>query len=407
MDPVGDSCKRLELETRDCDEAPLTKRSRSKLHGFEFFRSIGSPKFVCAPMVDQSELAFRMLVRRYGCSLAYTPMLHSRNFAESATYRSQNFSTCPEDRPLFVQFCGDNPRTLVDASKYVQAQCNAVDINLGCPQGIARKGHYGAYLLEEADLVCSMVSSMHAELEVPVTCKIRLLKPGTEDLQSTLNFCYGIQAAGCSLITLHGRTKEMKGQHAGAADWEACKIVKNRIDIPLFVNGGIETFADVERCMAQTGCDGVMSSEALLETPSLFSGRRVLQDDLTAEYLELAKVYDARHSAVKAHLFRFLYAGLQVHTDIRGQLGAAKGLESISDVAAKLRARRATGKNASGGEEAALPDIGWYLRYRRPLGDRDQSRAERKAKASVTDVAASQMQAEEAGVGTVVQDGDT
>jgi len=47
---------------------------------WNFYRSIGSPKFVAAPMVEHSELAFRMLNRKYGTHLCYTPMLHSKYY---------------------------------------------------------------------------------------------------------------------------------------------------------------------------------------------------------------------------------------------------------------------------------------------------------------------------------------
>ena len=36
-------------------------------------------------MVDQSELQYRLLVRRYNVHVAYTPMFHSRLVAEEVT----------------------------------------------------------------------------------------------------------------------------------------------------------------------------------------------------------------------------------------------------------------------------------------------------------------------------------
>ena len=54
-------------------------------------------------MVDQSELPFRMLGREHGAGLCYSPMIHSRLYAERDTAaRAKMFETMPEDRPLVV-----------------------------------------------------------------------------------------------------------------------------------------------------------------------------------------------------------------------------------------------------------------------------------------------------------------
>lgn len=55
---------------------------------------LGRPNRIVAPMVDNSELPFRMLCRKYGAEAAYTPMLHSRIFTESEKYRNEEFTTC-------------------------------------------------------------------------------------------------------------------------------------------------------------------------------------------------------------------------------------------------------------------------------------------------------------------------
>jgi tRNA-dihydrouridine synthase 1 len=145
-----------------------------------------------------------MLTRKYGATLCYTPMFHARIFATDPKYRQKMFAPCKEDRPLTVQFAANDPEYLIKAAKFVENDCDAVDINCGCPQGIAKRGNYGAYLLEQPNVIVALVERAHAELKVPITVKIRCLP--TEE--QTLSLVKRLEMAGASLITVHGRLKE-------------------------------------------------------------------------------------------------------------------------------------------------------------------------------------------------------
>lgn len=304
----------------------------TKLQGRELFESIGSPRRIVAPMVDQSELAWRILSRRFGATLCYTPMFHARLFATSEKYRKDMWSEwdgdSAKDRPLVVQFCANDPDTLLEAAKHVVGKCDAVDLNLGCPQGIARKGNYGSFLMEDWDLIYKLINKLHTELEIPVTAKLRVF----EDREKTLSYAKMVLSAGAQFLTVHGRTREMKGQKTGLADWTILKYLRENLpkDTVFFANGNILYPEDVTRCLNEINCDAVMSAEGNLYNPGVFTGDdddiikqfpRV--DHVLREYHDIVKECPGNASkiAMKSHIFKILRPFLEVHTDLRPMIG--------------------------------------------------------------------------------------
>ena len=226
--------------------------------------------------------------------LAYTPMLHARLFATVPKYRDASFqplrtplsSVSPStlaspsithhldgnpvnDRPLFTQFCANNPETFLSAARHVAPFCDAVDLNLGCPQGIAKKGHYGAFLQEDPELIYQMINLLHRELPIPVTAKIRVL----DTKEDTLAYARRVLEAGASILTVHGRRREQKGHATGMADWSYIRYLRENLpsETVIFANGNILGYADLQKCLEATGADGVMSAEGNLADPAIFA----------------------------------------------------------------------------------------------------------------------------------------
>ena len=81
-----------------------------------------------------------------------------------------------------------------------------MDLNLGCPQRIAKRGFYGAFLMDDLPLVEQIVVTAVKGLRTPVSVKIRLFP----ELERTIAYARMLQAAGASLLAVHGRTREMK-----------------------------------------------------------------------------------------------------------------------------------------------------------------------------------------------------
>lgn len=328
---------------------------------YDFWDYINNPKYVCAPMVDQSELSFRLLTRRHGVDLAYTPMIHSVIFLNNEKYKKKWKEDINNalDFPTFVQFCGHDPEILLKAAKEVEGKCEGIDLNLGCPQGIAKRGCYGSYLLDNTDLVLKILGYLSNNIRhSAVTCKIRLFP----DIEKTYELVKSIEKVGVKVLAVHGRTKEEKGNNVKYSNWDAIRMIKSIVNIPVISNGGIERYEDVEECFKYTNCDAVMSSEGLLENPSLFKGREVCDiDDISLEYLDISKEYNNDLEFVRSHLFKFMYRGLKDHPDLNQKLGVCKTYDDFYSFVKLMKELRSNKDNKM--------KLGYYRRYR--LYDRE------------------------------------
>ncbi|KAH9478416.1 tRNA-dihydrouridine(16/17) synthase [NAD(P)(+)]-like [Psilocybe cubensis] len=251
--------------------------------------------FVAAPMVNQSDLPFRVLVRRYGATAAYTQMYIPERILSDKDYLEYHIrDLCMGNdneltRPVIAQLCGNDPEIVVQAGRRLQPYCDAIDLNLGCPQEAAKEGHFGAYLLGQKDwpLVNDIVSAMSHSFTVPVSAKFRLCQPSSK----TVELAQQLEASGAAWVTLHARTVSARRRRQGAADLNEVKRLKENLRIPVISNGNVRGFDDLQKNLNITSADGLMVGETLLGNPCLFSGIVPDPIDISLEYLDICREY--------------------------------------------------------------------------------------------------------------------
>lgn len=293
----------------------------------EHLSRIKKPWRFLAPMVGNSEQAYRMLARKYGADVCYTEMVNCKVFNRSKCSPVDNvwYSTSDTDRPLVVQICGDDPEAMLQTCLSVQDYCDAIDINFGCPQGVAKKSHYGAYLQDEWGLVSRIVSTCASGIEVPLFCKIRVF----DSVEKTVEYAQVFERAGASLLAVHGRTREQKGANTGLASWEHIKAVKDALSIPVVANGNMISHGDIQRCIESTGCDGVMIAEPHLFNPAIFVAQGASSLSVFRDYLSIiesnTKLFEG--GAAKSHCFKIFSTLLAKVPGLRVVLDGSRSLD--------------------------------------------------------------------------------
>lgn len=165
-----------------------------------------------------------------------------------------------------AQLAGREPGPMAEAARYCAGEgARVIDINFGCPAKKVTNGLSGSALMRDLDLALAIVAAVVAAVDVPVTVKTRL--GWDRDALNAPELARRAEAAGVSMITIHGRTRcEF---YKGTADWDAIAAIKRAVAIPVIANGDITCVETARAALSASGADGVMIGRGARGAPWL------------------------------------------------------------------------------------------------------------------------------------------
>ena len=240
-----------------------------------------------------------------------------------------------KERPVGIQIFGANLDSMLQAVDIVEkSNPDIIDINFGCPvKKVVSKGA-GAGILKDIDKMERLTKEIVKRTKLPVTVKTRL--GWDHDSIKIIEVAERLQDVGCQAIAIHGRTRAQ--MYKGDADWSYIEQVKNnqRMHIPVFANGDINTPERAMYVRDSLGLDGAMIGRASIGNPWFF--KEVKHFFSTGSHLEPSPIHE-RARVAKRHLeMSVSWKGerLGVYETRRHYSNYFKGIENFKPFRTKL-----------------------------------------------------------------------
>jgi tRNA-dihydrouridine synthase B len=226
------------------------------------------PALALAPMAGVTDPPFRRLCRRLGAGMAVSEMISANPRLRETRKTRLRMRHDDEPEPRIVQIAGAEPAHLAEAARLnVDHGAQIIDINMGCPAKKVCNRMAGSALLEDEQLVATILRSVVAAVPVPVILKIRT--GPSPDRRNALRIAAIAEAEGVSALSIHGRTRS--DGFRGEAEHESAAQVKASVRIPVIANGDIDTVEKAKWVKEYTGADGIMLGRAAQGRPWFFS----------------------------------------------------------------------------------------------------------------------------------------
>jgi len=231
---------------------------------------LGEFPLLLAPMEDVSDPPFRAVCKKYGADLMYTEFISSEGLIRDAAKSKMKLDIFEYERPVGIQIFGSDIGPMREAAALAeQAGPDIIDINYGCPvKKVALKGA-GAGILQNIPKMVEMTKEIVETCSLPVTVKTRL--GWDEGSKHIVEVAERLQDVGIAAISIHGRTRSQ--MYKGKADWSLIADVKNndRMKIPVFGNGDVDSPEKTVEYRERFGVDGIMIGRASIGSPWIFN----------------------------------------------------------------------------------------------------------------------------------------
>jgi len=283
-------------------------------------------RFSVAPMMDWTDRHCRALHRVLTKNaLLFTEMVTSPAVVHGKREQLLGFDAF--EQPVALQLGGSDPAELAEAARIgTEFGYAEINLNVGCPSDRVQSGRFGACLMAEPELVAECVRAMRGATDVPVTVKCRIGIDDQDTEQSLDRFADLMVGAGVAALYVHARKAWLKGlspkenRTIPPLDYPRVYRLAERLDVPLMINGGIDTLEAVQEHLKHT--DGVMLGRAAYHDPALLAR-------VDAEVFgEAAKPFDLK--AVLEQMADYaegqLSHGVRVNAVTRHMLGLANGM---------------------------------------------------------------------------------
>lgn len=220
-----------------------------------------------APMEGVTDLSFRLICKKLGADIVYSEFVSSEGLIRDSEKAKRKMQFLEEERPIGIQIYGGVESSMISAAKIAeQLQPDFIDINAGCWVKNVVKQNAGAALLKDILLMEKLISAVVLAVQLPVTVKTRL--GWDQNNIKIVEIAKMLKSIGVAALTVHCRTRVQA--HKGDVDYSWIPKIKEAVDIPIIVNGGIDSPEKAKYVFQTTGCDGIMIGQAAINNPFIF-----------------------------------------------------------------------------------------------------------------------------------------